>query len=86
MFKKLNQLYKTVFGNENGNNKVPCGYNDYETLRPLVDEVRTLKHQVKKQGQIIDSLLNHLGLEYDYDYSSLSGEETFTIEKKTNKK
>lgn len=85
MFKKLNKLYEAVFGDDKNTRDYPTLSSD-EQARPLVDEVSTLKYQVKRQGKVIDALLKELGYEFDYEYSSLSNEERYVVVKKESAK
>lgn len=81
MFKKLSKVYTAVFGEDNKNSCGPSN-EEYNRVGPLLNEVRALKFQTKKQAKVIEALLEYLGLEYDYKFTGLVDEDSYVIEKK----
>lgn len=77
MFKKINKIYFTLFGDDDScmNGTIP------DNTTPLIYEVRSLKYKVKAQEEFIDSLLNHLNLTVEHEYSHF-GDSKLVIKKK----
>lgn len=78
IFKKVNKLYTTVFGNN------LCGspINAMGEQDNIVDSVRAHKWQLKNQAIVLEALIDHLGLKHDTDWSDLTDNKKVTFKKK----
>lgn len=80
--KKVEQLYKEVYGEENDN--VPCSSSSAN--QPLKGSVRQLEWKVKRQAQIIDALVRYLNVNVDREYSEAGDDHAVVIVAKKKSK
>lgn len=78
MFKKINKMYTTLFGNYNSNECVSSFPG--ESNRPIVNSVSQLEYQVKEQTKFIEAIMDYMNVHSEWVSSQL-GEGRIVMKK-----